>query len=155
MALSWCGRMGSSGMGVVRKDGEWCGRMGSGVEGWGVLPHHSPSFHIPILPHYLFLTVSNPSPLIFTISIMVCLLLTHLHLLPPNPLSLSKILSLHVKSQNFLGVCPPDLLRTIHIAGGHFLYLPWAPSILSAALQCSICFPWATDTVCTLLFSSY
>ena len=29
---------------------------------------------LPILPHHLFLTVSNPSPLIFTISVMVCLL---------------------------------------------------------------------------------
>ena len=37
----------------------------------------------------------------------------------------------HVKSQNFLGACP----QTPLILWPPFLYLPWAPPILSAALQ--------------------
>ena len=45
---------------------------------------------LPILPHHLFLTVSNPSPLIFTISVMVCLLfyINSFTSLAPNLLSL-------------------------------------------------------------------
>ena len=51
-------------------------------------PH--PSTPLPILPHHLFLTVSNPSPLIFTISVMVCLLfyINSFTSLAPNLLSL-------------------------------------------------------------------
>ena len=37
---------------------------------------------LPILPHHLFLTVSNPSPLIFTISVMVCLVNSFTSLTP-------------------------------------------------------------------------
>ena len=33
---------------------------------------------------------------------------------------------------------PPDPPHTIHFAGPHFLYLPWAPPILSAALRCGM-----------------
>ena len=46
---------------------------------------------LPILPHHLFLTVSNPTHLIFTISVMVCLLFyinSFASLIPPNLLSL-------------------------------------------------------------------
>ena len=39
----------------------------------------------------------------------------------------------HIKSQNFLGACPQTPL-TQSILWGPFLYLPWAPPILSAAL---------------------
>ena len=41
----------------------------------------------------------------------------------------------HVKSQNFV---PPDPPHTIHFVRPHFLYLPWAPPILSAALGVSM-----------------
>ena len=46
---------------------------------------------LPILPHHLFLTVSNPSPLIFTISVMVLFIILYKLIYisyPPNPLSL-------------------------------------------------------------------
>ena len=39
----------------------------------------------------------------------------------------------HVKSQNFLGACP-QTPRINPFCGAHFLHLPWAPPILSAAL---------------------
>ena len=40
----------------------------------------------------------------------------------------------HVKTQ-FPGAMPPDPPHTIHFVGSHFLYLPWAPPILSVALN--------------------
>ena len=45
----------------------------------------------------------------------------------------------HVKSQNFLGACPHTPLKQSILWGPHFLYLPWAPRILLAALlSCSL-----------------
>ena len=38
------------------------------------------------------------------------------------------------KISKFPGGMPPDPTHTIHFSGPHFLYLPWAPPILSAAL---------------------
>ena len=52
-----------------------------------------------------------------------------------EPQELPEHTSEHVKSQNFLEACPPDPPHTIHFVGLHLLYLPWAPSILSAALD--------------------
>ena len=40
----------------------------------------------------------------------------------------------HVKPQNFLGACPQSPLAQ-SMYGSRFLYLPWAPPILSAALH--------------------
>ena len=55
-----------------------------------------------------------------------------------KPEKLSEHTSEHVKSQNFLGACPQTPLTQ---DGFHFLYLPWAPTILSAALQsCDVAF---------------
>ena len=51
-----------------------------------------------------------------------------------EPQKPSQHTSEHVKSQNFLGECPQTPPHTIHFVGPHFLYLPWAPPILSVAL---------------------
>ena len=62
----------------------------------------------------------------------------------------------HVKSQNFLGACPQTPLKQSIAYRPHFLYLPWAPTIVLAALnakvlQCCSYFVWMIPSIHVLV----
>ena len=57
------------------------------------------------------------------------------------------------KISNFPGGVPPDPPHTIHFVGPHFLYLPWAPPILSAVLVIVIFLPLSVTSLFLIFLS--